>query len=482
MSAAESQELLGQFEAGESAAERIFDRYVERLVALAAARLAPSMRRRIDAEDVVQSAYRSFFVHAREGEYRLGREGDLWRLLASITLHKLHRQVERHTAGRRDVRRERDCVVAGDGAAVGFAPVARQPGAADVIAVVEQIALVAQRLRPAQRVVFEKRLAGRSAEEIAKELGRSLRTVRRLLDETRAEVERELTRRPDEPAPLAAPATTLPDLSWSNFVLEALVGRGGMGKVYRARLKLDGPRVAIKTLHKRRQTDPIAVERFLAEARVLSRLSHPSIVGIRGIGQFPGGGYFLVLDLVDGTNLEERIRAGGVPIVEAVRIVLAIARAVAFAHDHGVVHADLKPANILIDELAKVYVSDFGFARLLPAAGAVEPLAFGRGGTLAYMAPELWGVSPAPATIAADIYGLGGILYSLLTGEPPNRITGARKPKWKPAAGVRRRRRDVPRPLAAICDKCLSERAVDRFPSAHAVVAELSALNPPSVE
>src|SRR6187401_772610 len=102
-----SQELLQRVEAGDSeAATAIFDRYVERLLALARTRVGAKLRRRIDAEDVVQSAYRSFFVHAVNHEYTLGEVGDLWRLLARITLNKLYSQVEKHTAARRNVHSE----------------------------------------------------------------------------------------------------------------------------------------------------------------------------------------------------------------------------------------------------------------------------------------------------------------------------------------------------------------------------------------
>ena len=178
MPSADSRELLAHFQAGDStAAKRIFDRYVERLIALAAARLAPSLRRRVDPEDVVQSAYRSFFVHAQDGEYALRRAGDLWRLLASITLHKLHGQVERHTAGRRDFRREREPTQSAHDDSVPLQdPAAVEPSPAEVIALVEQLALFVQRLGDDCRLALQHRLAGESIEQIAKQLDRSPRT------------------------------------------------------------------------------------------------------------------------------------------------------------------------------------------------------------------------------------------------------------------------------------------------------------------
>src|SRR5689334_5188576 len=132
-----SHELLRRVEAGDSrAATAIFDRYVERLLSLARARLGQKLRRRIDAEDVVQSAYRSFFVRAENHEYVVSEAGDLWRLLARITLNKLYSQVETHTAGKRNVQREQgtDLVPEEDAAAL-------EPTAAEVIALTEQMQL-----------------------------------------------------------------------------------------------------------------------------------------------------------------------------------------------------------------------------------------------------------------------------------------------------------------------------------------------------
>ncbi len=107
MSSPKSYELLQNYQGGENeAATAIFDRYVERLLALARSRMGSRLKRRVDPEDIVQSAYRSFFVHAKNEEYRLARSGDLWRLLASITLNKLYGQIEKQTAAKRSFKRE----------------------------------------------------------------------------------------------------------------------------------------------------------------------------------------------------------------------------------------------------------------------------------------------------------------------------------------------------------------------------------------
>src|SRR5262249_44882145 len=142
-----SRELLQSYQAGESsAAAEIFDRYVARLLGLARDRIGPRLRRRVDAEDVVQSAYRSFFVHAKDGAYRLTEQGDLWRLLASITLHKLHRQIERHAAAKRSLDRE--------AALESTHPQAAEPSPAEVIAVAEELHRALDRLKPDERLVL----------------------------------------------------------------------------------------------------------------------------------------------------------------------------------------------------------------------------------------------------------------------------------------------------------------------------------------
>lgn len=187
-----SELLLRQFREGDSrAASEIVDRYVVRLIALARRKLSPKLRRRLDPEDIVQSAYRSFFLHADSGEYVLRRSGDLWRLLAAVTLHKLYGQVERHTAQRRDVGRETDV-----GGAVGSetpaAAASREPSPAEVAAAIEQLHLAMQQLSSTQREVLRMRLQGQTTEEIAAAIHRSERTVRRCLETARQRLEHDL--------------------------------------------------------------------------------------------------------------------------------------------------------------------------------------------------------------------------------------------------------------------------------------------------
>jgi RNA polymerase sigma factor (sigma-70 family) len=187
-----SHELLARYRRGDDqAATEIFDRYVRRLLELVRQRLLPRLARRLDADDVVQSAYRSFFIHARDGEFVLKRAGDLWRLLSAIALNKLQHQIERHTAARRDMRQEMPAMPPSD-AWAGSDVVGVEPSPAAVAAVAEELEDVMRRRSPLERQVVEMRLQGRSVEEIAARISRSQRTVRRLLEAVRQDLETHL--------------------------------------------------------------------------------------------------------------------------------------------------------------------------------------------------------------------------------------------------------------------------------------------------
>ena len=189
-------DLLARVRVGdERAAEELFGRYVERLVGLARSRLSGRLSPRVDPEDVVQSAYRSFFSRARQGEYSLSRAGDLWRLLAAVTLNKLYRQVQFHSASKRSFRREQgladDCDL--PGARPDFT--SRDPSPEEVVAVVEELERVMRGRDPLECRMLEMRLQGYLIDEIAADVGRSERTVRRLLDKVRQQLETRLGNR-----------------------------------------------------------------------------------------------------------------------------------------------------------------------------------------------------------------------------------------------------------------------------------------------
>ena len=245
-----SRQLLELLRDGEeTAATEVFDRYVARLVALAASRIGPKIRQRVDAEDVVQSAYRSFFVHAEAGDYTLTNSGDLWRLLAKITLHKLYGQIEKQQAEKRNVDREdRDEVSIAE-------KQTPEPTPVEAIAVAELLQVAMAKLAPAEREVIAASLQGQTVEEIGGAMDKSQRTVRRHLATAKQKIEQcLLDRGSEEPAQIVVTSAEAP-LAYSAYVLEELRGSGGMGKVYRAREKSTGDIVAIKALHKTRQRE-----------------------------------------------------------------------------------------------------------------------------------------------------------------------------------------------------------------------------------
>jgi RNA polymerase sigma factor (sigma-70 family) len=451
-----SQVLLELFQAGQSdAAAAIFDRYVVRLIALARARIGAKLQRRVDAEDVVQSAFRSFFVHAKADGYQLSLSGDLWRLLASITLHKLYGQIEKHSAARRTVRREAPANLSAANA------VTPEPSPAEVVAALEQLHLAIRGLTPHEQAVLSRRLQGQSLSEVAAAIGKSQRTVRRLVAEAKRKIELRLLSQEKAAAPTAAPPEPTAPLQFSNYVLEKLLGAGGMGKVFRARDKSTGRKVAVKALHKSRQTDRRAVARLVQEVQILSRLSHPNIVAVHGLGRFPSGGYFAVMDLVDGVDLERRLRQGPLPFAEAKQIIIQVASATHYAHEQGVVHCDLKPANVLLDKHGQACVTDFGFAFLY--AGASPAAERSIGGTAGFVAPEILSQESEP-TPSADVYALGRLLETLLARASPTH------PSQRPEDGLLAKAHVISR-------RCLAEVPNQRFHTVNELVRELQALS-----
>jgi RNA polymerase sigma factor (sigma-70 family) len=442
--------LLERFRAGDDlAAEKLFARYFDRLRALARSRLASRLARRTDPEDIVQSVYRSFFAGARAGRFTLSRGGDLWRLLAAITKHKLLRQLRHATADRRRLDNE---------VSIEDVDLARlhartiDPTPEEAVAMADELEWILAQLDPGARRMLELRLQGSQLSEIAKDTGRSERTVRRALAQIRAL----MVARRDDPGPL---------LSHQDFLLQRMIGSGKMGKVYEAWQHSARRAVAVKYLRKSLLHEPCLVERFIAESWTVARLHHPNIVGVHGLGRTPRGSYFIAMDLVNGPNLDDLGKSRVISVDEAICWTIETCSALEHAHASDLIHCDLKPANLLLDEKNHVRVSDFGLARslrgLTPWAAEVE-------GTGPFMAPEQ--VSRAWGEIDArtDVYGVGAVLFTLLTGRPPWIGRGlveilADVTSTSPVIALDQLRSDVPYALSELCRKCLSKPPVSRY-------------------
>ena len=191
------------------------------------------------------------------------------------------------------------------------------------------------------------------------------------------------------------------------------IGAGGSSQVYLAQDTALGREVAIKVLDPQAAADSTLRKLFVKEARALAQLSHPHIVGVFDVGEVDGLP-FIVMEYVAGSSLKQRIeRTGALSLADAVRLTDGIASGLTFAHSRGIIHADLKPSNILLDLNDKPKICDFGIART-PAEDSDSPQLFA---TALYVAPER--VEGRPASVASDVYGLGLVLYEMLVGKPP---------------------------------------------------------------
>ena len=266
------------------------------------------------------------------------------------------------------------------------------------------------------------------------------------------------------------------ELISERYELEELVGTGGMSSVYRAHDKLLERDVALKVLHEQFTAEGDYVERFRREARSVAQLSHPNIVTVIDRGE-QDGRQFIVFEYCEGENLKALIaRKGPLPEREAVELALQIARALGFAHEHGLVHRDVKPQNVLLNGDGETKVTDFGIARSLDVHGGLTQTGTVMG-TSDYISPEQARGSRVDAQ--SDIYSLGAVLYEMLTGEVPfpgdNFVSVALRHINEPVPSVRARRPDVSPRLDAVVQRAMAKDPRDRFGSMDELCAELSA-------
>src|SRR5690348_11972993 len=263
--------------------------------------------------------------------------------------------------------------------------------------------------------------------------------------------------------------TTLND----RYRLEARIGSGGMSTVYRALDETLERQVAIKLMNREITSDSDQLERFRREARAVAQLSHPHIVGVIDAGEDEGRPY-IVFEYVEGETLKERIRRNGrLPIAEAVAYAIEIARALGAAHARHIVHRDVKPQNVLIDEEGSAKVTDFGIARTLDEEGLT---ADGRVlGTTDYVSPEQ--ALGQHVTGQSDLYSLGIVLYEMLTGEVPfkgdSQVAVAMKHVREALPDVQHKRPEISAALASVIDIATAKRQEDRYADDAELIADL---------
>jgi eukaryotic-like serine/threonine-protein kinase len=258
------------------------------------------------------------------------------------------------------------------------------------------------------------------------------------------------------------------------YEVQELLGSGGMASVYRAHDKLLERSVALKILHDHFARDPEYVERFRREARAIARVSHPNIVTVIDRGTYDGQEY-IVFEYVRGETLKDVVKRNGpLPAGEALALVHQVARALAFAHDQGIVHRDVKPHNVLVDDERGAKVTDFGLARSLELDHDITQTGTVMG-TSDYISPEQ--ASGQPADERSDQYALGVLLYELLAGEVPFPAEGymaaAVRHLQDPVPSIRERRRDVSPKVDELIQRAMAKRPEDRFPTTAALVAAL---------
>jgi len=281
----------------------------------------------------------------------------------------------------------------------------------------------------------------------------------------------------DTPPPtgLSPNPTPVERLHIPGYEVLGVLGRGGMGVVYRAlQLKLKRP-VALKMILAGAHAGPHEMARFQREAEAVGHLQHSNIVQIFEVGEQEGQQYYS-MELMEGGSLAKQLAGKPLPNRQAAVLVETVARAMQAAHDRGIVHRDLKPSNVLLTADGTPKISDFGLAKRLDQDGDLTysgiPI-----GTPNYMAPEQAAGKAKEVGPAADIYALGAILYELLTGRPPFRMETAAKTlqelQIRDPVALRTLNPRVDAELEAVCLKCLEKNPQHRYPSAQALADDL---------
>jgi serine/threonine protein kinase len=261
-----------------------------------------------------------------------------------------------------------------------------------------------------------------------------------------------------------------------NYEILQQIGCGGMGVIYRARQRHSRRIVAVKRVLSYRADSQGALQRFRREAQAVASLDHPNILPIYEVSESEDGLPFFSMKFAEKGSLRENVGSLRDEPRKCVQLMAKVARAVEYAHSRGVLHRDLKPGNILIDDRGEPLVSDFGLAKLLDANNDLTR-SLTTFGTAGFIAPEQAGGAAADFTAAADVYSLGAVLFNLLAGRPPflgsNPVTVIRQASETQAPKLRSLAPSLDRDLETICAHCLERNPKARYQSAGGLAADL---------
>jgi serine/threonine-protein kinase len=223
---------------------------------------------------------------------------------------------------------------------------------------------------------------------------------------------------PEPPLPATTPPASPAERRIGKYIVKGELGRGGMGAVYLAEQPGLGREVAIKELNQSAVADPVALKRFMREAQVMARASHPNLVQVHDLEQI-GDANYIVLEFVRGKSLRDMINQGTLPLPQTFAVMHGVLQALDYAHRRAIVHRDMKPENVLLSEDGDVKVADFGIARLMDdsGAGSTATKTGTTVGTPQYMSPEQ--VASSKVDGRSDLYSAGIMFYELVVGQPP---------------------------------------------------------------
>lgn len=262
------------------------------------------------------------------------------------------------------------------------------------------------------------------------------------------------------------------------YQLVKRIGSGGMGEVYRAVQVALGRPVAIKILSPELTEDSTFIDRFMTEARAAGKLNHPNVAQVHEVGEVDGI-YYYSMEYINGGSVQDRVRGGGkLPVEEAVKMVLGAARALDYAEKHGVIHCDIKPDNLMLNDEGEVLITDLGIARMVKSVAEKVNQDGGVLGSPHYMAPEQ--ARGEPIDHRVDLYSLGATFYRMVSGRTPFTGKTAReimeKQVYEEPPGLRSLDPDIPQSVCRVIARMMKKKPDKRYATARELITDLDRL------